>query len=62
MKRRWRIAAAFTVALAVLVAMAVSARRLLRPSAVAGSTYHPSDPARLATTGRPQLVMFFHHA
>jgi hypothetical protein len=61
-KRRWWIAAALTVAVAVMVAVVVSARRLLQPSTVAGSTYHPSDPARLATTGRPQLVEFFHHA
>ena len=62
MKRRWWIAAALTVAVAAMVAVSVGARRLLQPSTVAGSTYHPSDPARLATTGRPQLVEFFHHA
>jgi len=62
MKRRWWIAAALAVSVAVLVVVSVSTRRLLQPSTVAGSTYHPSDPARLATTGRPQLVEFFHHA
>jgi hypothetical protein len=62
MKRRWWIAAALTVAAAVLVVVAVRARRMLHPAAVAGVTYRPSDPARLAATGRPQLVEFFHHA
>ena len=62
MKRRWWIAAALVAAAAVLVIVAESARRRPRPAAVAGITYRPSDPARLATTGRPQLVEFFHHA
>ena len=61
MKRRWWIATALAVAVAVLVFVAVSGRRL-EPAAVAAITYRPSDPARLATTGRPQLVEFFHHA
>lgn len=62
MKSRWWIAAALTLAVAGLAVVAVSARRARHPAAVAGITYRPSDPARLAATGRPQLVEFFHHA
>lgn len=60
MKRQWWIA--LSVAVAGPVAVAVGARHLAQPSPLAGTTYHPSDPARLAATNRPQLVEFFHHA
>lgn len=32
------------------------------PSEPVASAYQASDPSRLAATGQPQLVEFFHHA
>ncbi len=55
--------------LAVLVVIGglVFSRRQSGPTAARSperveSAYQASDPGRLAATGRPQLVEFFHHA
>ena len=51
------------LALALVTAgvLIVRARRP-DPDATGASIFHPSDVALLASTGRPQLVEFFHHA
>lgn len=64
MKRhaRWMLAV-----LVVAIGALVLSRRQSTPTAAspperAESAYQASDPGRLAATGRPQLVEFFHHA
>jgi len=69
MKSRFGWAAAVGVLAVVVVGMVVlREHRLGSPpgpgtaASEAESGYRASDPTLMASTGRPQLVEFFHHA
>lgn len=66
--RFWWAAAAGVLAVVVVGMVVLREHRLGTPpgpgtaASEAESGYRASDPALMASTGRPQLVEFFHHA